>query len=62
MKIIKMVSLERAKSQESQIMADKSILGGVRPFHFPFIGTLNSQYSDTFGSSDARFNQFSFLL
>ena len=42
-------------------MADKSILGGVRPLHFPFIGTLNNQDSDTIGSSDARFNQFSFF-
>ena len=43
-------------------MADKSILGGVRPLHFPFIGTLNNQDSDTIGSYDARFTQFSFLL
>ena len=43
-------------------MADKSILGDVRPLHFPFIGTLNNQDSDTFGSCDARFNQFSFML
>ena len=42
-------------------MADKSILGGVRPLHFPFIGTLNNQDSDTIGSSDARLNQFSFF-
>ena len=38
-------------------MADKSILGGVRPLHFPFIGTLNSQDSDTIRSSDARILQ-----
>ena len=38
-------------------MADKSILGGVRPLHFPFIGTLNNQDSDTTGSSDARILQ-----